>query len=171
MITELQHQLIFKGNSPEQANLVMLSYTARMPCKEIVVNGELYLRRYFMCEHPDGAQEWIHQFVSRDGDRHLHSHPWHAVSTILVGEYLEEYLDDGDKKERTMRAGDLNILDPGHIHRIASVSHFCWTHMVVGASRLDNWFFLDDEGNKEFVATSPSDWWKDCKPRGNKDEN
>lgn len=165
MITDLQHQLIFKGNTPEQANLVMLSYTARMHCKEIVVNGELYLRRYFMCEHMDGGQEWIHQFVSRDGDRHLHSHPWHAVSTILVGEYLEEYLDDGEKKERILRAGDLNILDPGHIHRIASVSPFCWTHMVVGASRLDKWFFLGDDGDKEFVSTSPADWWKDCKPR------
>lgn len=164
MISDLQHQLIFKGNSPEQANLVMLSYTAWMPCKEIVVNGELYLRRYFMCEHPDGAQEWIHQFVSRDGDRHLHSHPWHAVSTILVGHYTEEYMDDGEIKTDTFYAGENNILDPGHIHRIAYISPYCWTHMLVGASRLPQWFFVDDKGNKEFVKTSDPDWWKDCKP-------
>lgn len=165
MISDLQHQLIFKGNTPEQANAVMMSFTARMPCKEIPVNGELYLRRYFMCEHTDGGQEWIHQFVSRDGDRHLHSHPWHAVSTILVGEYTEEYIDDEEKKERTLRAGDINVLDPGHIHRIASVSPFCWTHMVVGGSRLPQWYFVDDSGAKEFVNTSPADWWKDCKLR------
>ena len=58
MITDLQHQLIFKGNSPEQANLVMLSYTARMPCKEIYVNGELMMRRYFMCNHTDGLVDF-----------------------------------------------------------------------------------------------------------------
>lgn len=165
MISDRQRQLIFGAKSPDQANEVMLSFTARMPCKEIIVNGELYLRRHFMCERPDGGQEWIHQFLSQDGDRHLHSHPWHAVSTILVGHYTEEYMDDGEIKTDTFYAEENNIIDPGHIHRIAYISPFCWTHMEVGPSRLPQWFFVDERGNKEFVNTSPWDWWKDCKTR------
>jgi len=165
MISDLQHQLIFNGNTPEQANMVMMSFTARMPCKEIIVNGEVYLRRYFMCEHSNGGQEWIHQFLSQDGDRHLHSHPWHAVSRILLGGYSEEYMDDGEKKVMTLTAGDENIISPDHIHRIAAVEPYTWTHMTVGQSRLPQWFFVDDAGTKEFVTSSEADWWKDCKPR------
>jgi len=171
MFSELQHRLIFAGNEPEKVDLMLKSFTARMPCKEIIVNGELYLRRYFVCEHRDGlgnpsGQEWIHQFLSQDGDRHLHSHPWHAVSRILLGGYSEEYMDDGEKKVRTLTAGDENIISPDHIHRIAEVAPYTWTHMTVGQSRLSQWFFVDDAGTKEFVKSSESDWWKDCKPRG-----
>jgi len=141
-------------------NRAMLAYVANMPRKTIEVGGKPYLTRYLVCEHPDGSQEWIHQFLSADGDRHLHSHPWNAQSSILVGGYIEAYLDDGDVKTRDLKPGDTNIITPSHIHRIVCVSPYCWTHMLVGTSRLPQWFFIDEAGNREYMQTSPLKWWE-----------
>lgn len=172
MISDLQHQLIFKGNSPEQANLVMLSYTARMPCKEIYINGELMMRRYFMCNHTDGfgefcGQEIIVQFMPLAKESHFHNDPFHAVSTVLVGSMIDDHLEDGFPVQKVIGAGDSLIVDPGFIHRISLVSPICWVHSVRGSSGLNQWFYLDGE-ERRYVDTVGADWWKDCKPIGDK---
>ncbi|HEY6527119.1 MAG TPA: hypothetical protein VIZ65_00375 [Cellvibrionaceae bacterium] len=136
--------------------------TADMPCKKIIINNALYLRRYFVRENADGSQEWLHEFITEDGERHLHSHPWNAISTILCGGYTEEYyyptITQTQFKE--YRPGDHNIISPDRIHRIARVQSKTWTHMMVPPSRLPNWYFVNDKSEKEHIPSSPLNWWK-----------
>lgn len=151
---EINHQNIY--------HQALFAYTAEMPCKTIPVNGEPYLRRYFVQQHKDGSQEWLHQFLTAYPEPHMHSHPWAAVSIILCGGYTEEYeytLRPGIKRE-TLRAGDINIITPDKVHRIVELHGHCWTHMHVAAERLDTWDIFKDAGEKEVMKTSPADWWR-----------
>lgn len=145
----------------------LYAFTAEMPCKTIEVNGTPYLRRYFVCEHADGSQEWLHQFLTADGERHIHSHPWAAVSTILCGGYTEEYeytLRPG-KKQITLRTGDKNVITADRLHRIIEVHGHCWTHMLVAAERSETWHFINEAGEREIMLTSPKHWWRHEKTR------
>src|SRR5690554_2304453 len=90
----------------------MMALTADMPMKTIEVNGESYLERYFAHSLADGAQVWYHRFLRNDSERHLHSHPWIAVSRILIGCYLEERAIEGSICVRGLQEGDCNVIAP-----------------------------------------------------------
>lgn len=139
--------------------------TKFMPMKTIEVNGEPYLERYYVGQNENGDQDWLHRFIRSDSERHLHSHPWYAVSTILCGWYQEQ-IKKGDVVFTAHRdAGEENDIHPERIHRIIDVMPNTWTHMRVFAGREPTWFFIDDEGNRKVMETSPVDWWKGCKAR------
>jgi hypothetical protein len=145
-------------------NQLML-ITRTMPMKKIQVNGEDYLERYFVGEL-NGTQEWLHRFLRADSERHLHSHPWDADSTILCGMYVEQIQrPNGDKYEAYRNAGETNIITVGRLHRIIEVEANTWTHMRVYPGREPQWYFIDDNGVKTQVDTSPEDWYLSCKPR------
>lgn len=55
----------------------LLALTYDLPCRKIAVNDEPYLERYFIALNSDGSQVWLHRFLTPDGDRHFHTHPWH----------------------------------------------------------------------------------------------
>lgn len=60
-----------------------------------------YLQRYYAGTFRDGSDLWLHRFLSNDGDRHLHSHPFEFSSVMLCGGYTEEFLTrDGSKDYR-----------------------------------------------------------------------
>jgi len=60
-----------------------------------------YLQRYYAGTFRDGSDLWLHRFLSNDGDRHLHSHPFEFQSVMLCGGYTEEFIDhEGRKKTR-----------------------------------------------------------------------
>lgn len=61
----------------------------------------------------------VHHIMVADGDRHLHDHPWNAVSVILSGWYMEER--EGGKVHMR-EAGDIVHLKHGQFHRIIGVS-------------------------------------------------
>lgn len=120
-------------------NKILLDLTAKMPMKQINLDGikvgesfdvsipsrpneivgkasliieKPYMQRYFAGTFRDGVDLWLHRFLSSDGDRHLHSHPFEFNSVILNGGYKEEFLcDDGKKVVRTWDA-------KGHINEI-----------------------------------------------------
>jgi hypothetical protein len=143
----------------------LMLITGSMPMKAIQVNGEDYLQRYYAGE-ANGEQHWLHRFMRADSERHLHSHPWWAKSTILCGWYREECLNkDGRKYESDFFEGDINSISPDRVHRIVQVMPNTWTHMVVFSERREEWHFIDDDGNKEIVRSSPLDWWRSCGPR------
>lgn len=143
----------------------LMLITRTMPMKTINVNGEDYLERYFVGEL-NGTQEWLHRFLRADSERHLHSHPWDADSTILCGYYREEVLrDNGEKHQIVWSEGDKNIITVGKIHRIVDVDQNTWTHMKVYPGREPHWYFIDDNGVKTQMETSPEDWYLSCKPR------
>lgn len=143
----------------------LMHITKHMPRKIIQIEGHDYLQRYFVCEYPDGSQDWLHRFLRNDSERHLHAHPWTASSDILTGKYTAEEMHDGKKIEVEYTAGDKNIITPNTIHRIASVEPNTWTRMHVSAERLAEWYFIDDHGNKKTMRASEPDWHKSYEPR------
>lgn len=145
----------------------LMLITAAMPMKTIEVSGLPYLERYYIGTHENGDQEWLHRFLRADSERHLHSHPWDAESTILCGDYLEEVMQKSGKKISILRGTwDKNVITCDKLHRIVDVEPNTWTHMRVYAGREPVWYFIDDNGVKRVMKTSPVNWWKDCKPRG-----
>ncbi len=141
---------------------LLMVLTATMPCKTIEVNGEPYLDRYYVRTDDDGTQHWLHHFRRSDSERHLHSHPWEASSTILCGWYREQYTNI----EVLRRTGDINHIVPETLHRIVDVKPDTWTYMKVMPGRRDDWFFIDDNGDKTSRATSEPEWWKSYPCRG-----
>lgn len=70
--------------------------TATLPMKQIDIDGQPYLRRYHAARLGDGSDVWLHHFLSSDGDRHLHNHPWEALAIVLHGGYTEIARRDGE---------------------------------------------------------------------------
>lgn len=143
----------------------MMALTANMPMKCIEINGEPYLERYFAHMLADGTQVWYHRFLRNDSERHLHTHPWMAVSTILVGCYLEERSIDGPVFVRGFQEGDSNLIAPSTLHRIVEVLPNTWTMMIVDPGRKPTWHFVDEKGKRTEMPTSPFEWNKDFQPR------
>ena len=147
-------------------NEILMILSAPLPMKRIMVNDELYLERYHIKNDQDGTQHWLHRFLRNDAEKHMHSHPWHAVSTVICGSYTEDVRrTDGSILERSYKAGSTNYIPEDKIHRIIAVSPNTWTHMIVSPERLDEWFFIDDSGVKKYMQTSPADWYLNCKTR------
>lgn len=145
----------------------LMLITKHMPMKTIPVNGEDYLQRYYVGQNEYGDQDWLHRFLRSDSERHLHSDPGHADSTILCGWYAEEVKGIHSTFRKTWYEGDVNAIVPERIHRIVDVQPDTWTHMRVYAGRAEHWYIIDDNGVKTQMDASPVDWYKQCKPRGN----
>src|SRR5690606_34429369 len=143
----------------------MMAMTAPLPMNTIVINDEPYLERYFAIKLPDGSQIWYHRFLRNDSERHLHSHPWKARSTIIVGSYFEQRKVHGQVMGAIFCEGEQNFIDENTLHRIVEVRPDTWTMMIVEPGRLPEWFFIDDDGTKTMMPTSPFEWHKDCTPR------
>lgn len=154
----------------------LMERTAEMPMKQIDVNGAPYLQRYYAGTFADGSDLWIHRFLSCDGDRHLHSHPFNARSIILCGWYDEETPLGSFRREpcsglrrimtainyspETVAVGPIGrAITVFDWHRIAQVAPETWTAFIVEPARLPVWFFKDDSGNLEPVAASDRKWW------------
>jgi len=103
-------------------NELLLRLTANMPMKQInideirvwshvpfatgkeelrdgVIDSKPYLQRYYAGTFRDGSDLWLHRFLSADGDRHLHSHPFEFSSVMLCGGYTEEFIDRNGCKD------------------------------------------------------------------------
>lgn len=61
--------------------------------------------------------------------------------------------------EKIISAGEFNQITPTYLHRIIDVLPNTWTYMKVSPERIDDWFFIDDEGNKKFMKSSSADWY------------
>jgi len=57
--------------------------TRNRPMKTIVVTDAPYLKRFYM-GGAFGYQIWLHRFLRADSERHLHSHPWTAMSWVMM---------------------------------------------------------------------------------------
>lgn len=156
----------------------LLALTAAMPMKQIDVNGTPYLQRYFAGNHINGDL-WIHRFLSCDGDRHIHNHPWAGASYVLHGGYDEVCEVHGRDQSKARVVSNITQsaicslirgeipehythgawIDPMTWHRIARVDPETWTLMVVSPGRLPLWWFREDDGRFSEVVSSPRDWW------------
>lgn len=86
----------------------------------------------------------VHHILRPDEDRHMHDHPWDAVSYILGGWYTEER----ETGWAAYYAGHRNTLKAEDFHRIADVSFGgVWTLFITWPKR-NAWGFKVDGGTK-----------------------
>lgn len=86
----------------------MLRLTADMPMKQININGAGYLQRYYAGTFRDGCDLWMHRFLSSDGDRHVHNHPFEFQTVMLCGGYTEEFIDHNGSKDHRVSLPNAN---------------------------------------------------------------
>jgi len=137
----------------------LMVMTAHLPMKIIPRgDGGIYLERYFLHKDSEGKEHWLHRFLSADSDERPHSHPFKAKSTILCGWYAEEVTTrSGSIMERHMTNGNINVIHPETVHRIAAVKPNTWTYFIVERCR-DSWSFIDKDGNEQLETASSPDW-------------
>jgi hypothetical protein len=173
-------------------NQYMLDLTSRMPMKQINLEKP-YLQRYFARSTGD-YDIWFHRFLSADGDRFVHSHPFEFYTTVLCGGYTEEWVStNGDRGLRIREPrGDTKLLVLSALcimdkkfqnaaiedspsfrkvglydwHRIVEVQPDTWTVLFVDKRRLKTWHFMGDDGAITTEMASARDWYKNFKPRG-----
>lgn len=160
----------------------LMSFTEKMPCKKINIQGDPYLERYYYKTVGD-YDYWIHRFISGDPDRYFHNHPFDSWSVVLRGRLEEQILHKSVVLDVIRRPEWLlnDVLTTsvemvfdclGHPvlkntwHKIVDVEPNTWTFLKVHRSREKYWYFLPEEGEPICNETSGVDWWKDCQPRG-----
>lgn len=143
---------------------------ATLPCREILVDGELYMRRHYIagvptwdhaydkplvprCERP-GWSLFLHSFHLPDAERELHNHPWdQSVSLILNGGYTEHRRTEAkgplgyDVLTRKLKSGDVNAINRDTFHRVVELgSDVVWTVFVTGR-RIGDWGFWNEDAD------------------------
>lgn len=134
--------------------------SAGMRCRTIEINGQPYLERYLV-GRAFGVTVYLHRFLTADGERHLHDHPWRfSVGIPLVGGYVEERLDHLDARtgpvsvyRRTRRFWP-NVLTTRTFHRIHSVQWGTWT-LFAHSPYFRVWGFLRREPPLDLIAGHP----------------
>jgi hypothetical protein len=144
----------------------LMAITAHMPMKQIDVSGAPYLQRYFAGRSADNGQWWYHRFITADGERHIHSHPWTGTSLILCGKYVEQLRQrTGDSSKpfmdriRYFNPGTVNLIFPSTLHRIIEIEANTWTMLHIKPGRHPTWSFFDDDERETVMQTSPEDWY------------
>lgn len=74
-----------------------------------------YLHRWHLIPRNRWLNIYLHHFVGDDPDRALHDHPWHSVSIILRGGYMEHL--PGDRVKRRW-PGMVIYRRPTQAHRV-----------------------------------------------------
>lgn len=115
---------------PSRCCLVDRILCALFPRRDIVTDGDLYLRRWFLTPRSWPWRIFIHHIMRSDRDRHLHDHPWDFSTLIVNGSYLE-HLPHGT---RIARPGMILHNKAEHTHRI-ELQRPMWTVLFVGRPR------------------------------------
>ena len=126
---------------------------------DFTVGGEEnpYLRRWWLIPRNRFFNVYLHHFLRSDDDRALHDHPWHNVSILLRGAYME-VLPGHEIAVR--QAGDVVARGPAAAHRIQlanddtvtrvrailpGFTRDVWTLFITGP-RLRTWGFHCPQG-------------------------
>lgn len=132
--------------------------TENLPCRLITVSEKPYMERYYLGKLC-GFTFYLHRFVSADGDREVHDHPWRfAMSFVLCGSYLERRLvnmnhrsaDGVDARVRRVRIGIPNVLLATSFHQIVSVRPNTWT-LFMHSRPSKKWGFLKKESESVII--------------------
>lgn len=129
---------------------------------DIIINGELYLRRYFLIK-----TKWfglfIHRIYKADDNRFPHDHPFNFWSFVLRGWYLERrYSVRGKKLIEFRNTWSLAKRKDSDIHEISVVSNDLLTLMFIRHTN-KNWGFWDftKKTKKKYKGRGKKTvWWK-----------
>lgn len=116
---------------------------ANRPARLIKIHDAPYLARVYLW-HRGGWRFYLHFFVSADGDRHLHDHPFHGFAVVLSGGYGEERLVSLDLPSPRIKVRQVRWFNwiPSHLfHRIASPKPGTWT-LFINSPHHKRWGFL-----------------------------
>lgn len=144
------------------------------PCRVITsVDDEPYMIRVYVA-HWRGHRRYLHRFLTADGERWLHDHPFDGFSLVLSGGYDEDLMPAFGQGVRTRRVRWANWVPGNKFHRIARVRPNTWTLFVHGPHR-KLWGFVQpiESGNHYgLLYHNPFDqsdsggahWWEkpDC---------
>lgn len=113
----------------------------------IKVDGEPYLRRFYLKHSGILPGLYLHYFYRGDRDRELHNHPWrYSFSLILKGGYKEERLVNNKVRVYHYKAGDVNIIKANDFHRVVMPEGVngtgVWTLFCSG-KKVQDWGFID----------------------------
>jgi hypothetical protein len=122
------------------------------PYRDIVNDGDLYLRRYFLTPRSWPTRLFLHRIYRPDRDRDLHDHPWPFRTLVLRGGYEEEQYVPGLFE----RMGWLSTVMhwATYRHRITRVEPNTWTLCFVGQAQRTWGFWVDKvphDGTSVFV--------------------
>jgi hypothetical protein len=144
-------------------------WARRLRCRTIAIDGRPYLRRYLVAR-AFGCELYLHEFLTADGERHLHDHPWAwSASLVLAGGYVEQvlrHLDGYAGPVTALRAHDapgFNWVGQG-FHRIHALTPGTWTLFAVGPRRR-MWGFLEyQEPNGPTIYHQPLEYDRSAEP-------
>ena len=129
-------------------------------------DGSLYMGRYQVAS-AFGFVLRLHHIATADLDRHMHDHPWHFLSLVLTGGYVElrpkaiTPCFDGDTERADARhrlAGSLAFRRASDRHRIAYVRADTWT-LFLTWPRIQWWGFYTPKGKvywKDYPSVHPA---------------
>ncbi len=122
--------------------------------RDVVINGELYLRRYFLKGRGTEEQYFLHNIRKKDEGKLYHCHPWAFSTTILMGWYDQDVVEWNGRNAEPERqyqmmggwSGRRSASVPAiFTHRVVEVSpSTCWTLVKAGRARRI-WGFYDLE--------------------------
>lgn len=157
---------------------LLFRLSGHLPVRMIDSAGKPYLERYYLFSL-GSRQFYLHRFVSGDGDRALHDHPWKSSMAIcLAGGYLEHRLENFSPqsglqiRQRNIRPGSFNRIKANTFHQIMHTRAETWTLFIHG-KKIKSWGFLhtreqvDNHGERRFEKIYREDvdkeshhhWW------------
>lgn len=138
-------------------NSLLWWFSSRLRVREIRIEGELYLERYWLGS-VGGWTFYLHRFLRPDAGRDLHDHPWPlAFGMVLWGGYWEERLawlcpDNGPNViQRAVRPWRPNLIRANDFHRITGIVEGTWT-LFGHRPRCKGWGFVRSHATREFTV-------------------
>ena len=130
--------------------------------RDIVINGQLYLRRWYLKGRGTSAQWFLHNIRLPDEGRDFHDHPWPFKTTILSGGYTEQVLFENKAYgagNRTWVIGQQNTnLFATFRHRITSVLPRTYTLVKAGKAVRDWGFWVKKPRVLAAIGAELYDW-------------
>ena len=114
----------------------------RPPDFIIYRRGVPQLLRWYIIPRNRVCNLYLHHFVGSDEDAALHDHPWHNLSVLLSGRYVEHTIRAGGVHVKTeRRAGDIVARTPWTAHRVElEPGEETWSLFITGP-KLRSWGF------------------------------
>lgn len=120
--------------------------------RDIGVDGELYLRRWYVRGVGTEHQVFLHHIIRPDAGRELHDHPFDFKTRILSGGYYEQFKRTPEVTDgQWCIAGDTFEHPAEYTHRLAKVLDGTYTLVSAGAARRV-WGFLASRRNSTWTC-------------------
>ena len=117
---------------------------ALLRSRDIMRDGDLYLRRYYLLR-TRLVSVFIHYIARSDEDPFLHCHPWDFIAVLLSGSYVEE----GTTGHRRIWPFIPRFRRAEHLHRL-HLARPIWT-LFIHFRRRRVWGFMTENGFVEHM--------------------